>query len=396
MLKNKYLKQWSCIVSEHMPHLSIPQTVGLATWSFGMVMTKSSSLTQVSRFIASINQEKPNTVRQRLKEWYQEAEAKKGDNRCTIEVSSCFAPLLLWVINLLPTKIEQVALALDATSIGNKFTVLSINVLLAGCGIPVAWCIVQATEPGSWKPHWQKLIAHLKAVIPQQWNVIVACDRGLYADWLYELIVGVSWHPFLRINHQGTYQIPRCGTWRPLAEVVNIPGQSWSARVVCFKTNPLECTLLARWDIGYKDPWLVLTDLEPNQADVLWYGLRPSTECFYRDLKSDGWQWQNTRLLSPQRAERLWLAIAVATLWMVMLGGEAENQSPHPNYQQLPSKHITFSKAFNPKPLRQISCFLLGFITLIANLLNGFSIHLHRWSSFPPTPVDAFYYSNSS
>uniref|UniRef100_A0ACD5GZQ8 Transposase n=1 Tax=Desertifilum tharense IPPAS B-1220 TaxID=1781255 RepID=A0ACD5GZQ8_9CYAN len=84
---------------------------------------------------------------------------------------------------------------------------------------------------------------------------------------------------------------------------------------------------MARWDLGYKDPWLILTDLEPNQADALWYGLRASTECVYRDLKSDGWQWHNTRLLSPQRAERLWLALAVATLWMVILGGEAENQS---------------------------------------------------------------------
>ncbi|AKV70694.1 hypothetical protein VL20_5905 [Microcystis panniformis FACHB-1757] len=49
--------------------MSIPQAIGLATWSFGMVMTKSSSLTQVSRFIGAVNEEKPNTVRQRLKEW---------------------------------------------------------------------------------------------------------------------------------------------------------------------------------------------------------------------------------------------------------------------------------------------------------------------------------------
>jgi len=76
MLNNKYLKQWSCIVSEHLPPKSIPQVIGLAIWSFGMVMTKSSSLTQVSRFIAAVNEEKPNTVRQRLKEWYQEGKAK--------------------------------------------------------------------------------------------------------------------------------------------------------------------------------------------------------------------------------------------------------------------------------------------------------------------------------
>lgn len=296
-----------------MPHLSLPQAIGLATWSFGIVTTKSSSLTQVSRLIAAINEEKPNTVRQRLKAWYQEPAAKKGVKRSSLEVRSCFAPLLGWVIKLLPPAIEQIGLVLDATNIGNKFTVLSLNVLLAGCGIPVTWCVVKASVPGSWQPHWQKLIQLLKDVIPQHWFVVVSADRGLYANWLYQLITSVGWHPFLRINHQGTDRVPAQEAWQPLAEVVPIPGQSWSGRIVCLKTNPLESTLLARWDVDYKDPWLILTDLEPQQAEVAWYGLRASTECVYRNLKSD-----------------------------------------------------------------------------------GLSIQMPRWSAFPPSPVEQFYYSNSS
>jgi hypothetical protein len=62
MLKNKYLKQWAKIVSYHFPHLSLPEVAGLATWSFGMVMTGSSSLTRVSEFISRLNQENRNTV----------------------------------------------------------------------------------------------------------------------------------------------------------------------------------------------------------------------------------------------------------------------------------------------------------------------------------------------
>ncbi len=73
MLRNEYLKQWSRIVSQRMPQLGIPEATGLATWSFGIVMTKSSSLEKVSEFIAQLNGEKTNTVRQRLKEWYQDA-----------------------------------------------------------------------------------------------------------------------------------------------------------------------------------------------------------------------------------------------------------------------------------------------------------------------------------
>lgn len=117
---------------------------------------------------------------------------------------------------------------------------------------------------------------------------------------------------------------------------------------------------------------------------------------WYRDVKSDGWQWHNTRLLDPQRAERLWLAIAVSTLWMVMLGGEAENQFSVPTLEQLPPTHRVFSLPISFNPPRRLSCFLLGLLTLMADLLNHVPIHLHRWSSFPNTPVNDFYTFNSS
>ena len=89
MLHNKYLKDWSKIVSNHFPHLSLPEVAGLATWSFGMVITGSSSLTRVSELIALINGEKSKTVKQRLKEWYQDSKAKKGKKRQELDVNQC-------------------------------------------------------------------------------------------------------------------------------------------------------------------------------------------------------------------------------------------------------------------------------------------------------------------
>jgi hypothetical protein len=66
MKLNQHLKDWKQIVSSKFPNLSLPQLSGLATWSFGMVMTQSSSLTKVATLIAKVNQEPENTVRQRL------------------------------------------------------------------------------------------------------------------------------------------------------------------------------------------------------------------------------------------------------------------------------------------------------------------------------------------
>jgi hypothetical protein len=391
MLKNRHLKEWSKLVSARMPNLSIPQVLGLATWSFGIAMTRSTSLTQIAEFIGQIEAEPANTVRQRLKEWYQEATAKKGEHRQSLEVKNCFAPLLAWVLDLLPAQQRQIALAMDATSIGERFVVLSINILLAGSGIPVAWAIVKGNTKGSWKPHWQSLIQQLHSAIPKDYQVIVAADRGLYADWLYQAITAVGWHPLLRINHQGLFHLPGKDEWLPLDQIVKVAGQPWSGFVTCFKTNPLDCTLLARWDAGYQDPWLILTDLPPDQADPLWYGLRSTTECVYRDIKSDGWRWQHTRLLDPSRAERVWLAIAVATLWMVFLGGSAESDP-----LELTNFNSTVSASSVSQIPRQLSCFLRGLLTLLSDLLRDLPIHLCSWTTFPSTPVDSFYALNSS
>ncbi len=356
-----------------------------------MVMTQSSSLTKVSTLIAKVNQEKENTARQRLKEWYKEgtAKAKKGNKRVSLEVKECFASLLKWVLDLWPQNSQELPIALDATSKGQNFTVLSLNVLYRGSAIPVAWKIVKGNEKGSWKPYWKELLSSLKGLVPRDWKVIVAADRGLYADWLYQEIVNLGWHPFLRINHQGQYKLPDSSDWNSLATVVPSTGSSWSGQVTCFKTNPLDCTLLARWDEGYADPWLILTDLNATEGNVCWYGFRSWIECSYRDVKSDGRARQRTRLSNPERAERHWLAMAVALLWTITLGGEQEAQS----HDQLMSE-----SAQSPPitPIRQISCFLNGLLTILGRLLMGQPITLGRLFPLPFNHPSYSFSSDSS
>lgn len=393
MKLNQHLKNWKQIVSYRFPDLSLPQVSGLATWSFGMVMTKSSSLTKVSTLIAKVNQEQENTVRQRLKEWYKagEEKAKIGNKRASIEVKECFGSLLRWVVDLLPPTNKELPIAIDATNIGQNFTVLSINVLYRRCAIPVAWKVIKGTEKGRWKPYWQELFSALKNIVPTDWKVIVSADRGLYASWLYEQIVELNWHPFLRINHQGQYRLLNSSSWQTLATVVSHPGNCWSGQVICFKANTLNCTLLARWDDGYTDPWLILTDLNPTNADIGWYGFRSWIECSYRDLKSDGWQWHKTRLRQPDRAERHWLAMAVALLWMVTLGGEQELLT-----DDRLTKVCSQSSLPPPPPTRQISCFLNGLLTVIARLLLGQSLTLGRLSPFSFNRFNDLSFSDSS
>jgi hypothetical protein len=78
---------------------------------------------------------------------------KRGDKRRSLEVRSCFPALLRWVVAWPPATCCQLALAMDALTLGQCFTILTISVVVRGCAIPIAWHIVEATRPGAWRPH---------------------------------------------------------------------------------------------------------------------------------------------------------------------------------------------------------------------------------------------------
>ena len=45
-------------------------------------------------------------------------------------------------------------------------------------------------------------------------------------------------------------------------------------------------------------------------------------ELTFRDCKSGGWQWRNSRVWNPERANVLWLAMSAAYVWMLSLGAK--------------------------------------------------------------------------
>jgi hypothetical protein len=174
-------------------------------------------------------------------------------------------------------------------------------------------------QKGAWRPHWEALLEALRDTIPATWTVLVCADRGLYAKWLFARMVQLGWHPLLRIHAQGGYRQAGQTTYQPLASVVAQAGASWCGRVVCFKENPLACTLLASWEAGQSEAWLIVTDLVLERACARWYGMQAWIESGFADLTRRGWQWHKTQMVDGGRAARLWLALAIATLWVFIV-----------------------------------------------------------------------------
>ena len=325
MPRSRPLDQWIDQVGTAFPKLSRPQATVLALYSFGMIIAQRCGLNSVATVLVSLLGVRFQTIRSRLQEFYQPAAAKSGRRRDQLDVTTCFAPLLAWILQ--GWQSTRLAVALDATSLGDRFTVLSISVVYRGEAIPVAWKVLHANVPHPWKPEWIALLRVFAGLVPSGWTVLVMTDRALYARWLYQEIVALGWHPVMRITHLSKFRKGQSNKSVPVTALVPRPGCRWQGRGVAFPKKPerrLECTLMACWEEGYEEPWFLVTDLEPDQAEVLWYGMRSWIEGGFKLLKRGGWQWQATRMTEPDRVERLWLVLAVATRYVLALGGEAD------------------------------------------------------------------------
>ena len=134
---------------------------------------------------------------------------------------------------------------------------------------------------------------------------------------------------------------------------------------------------------------MILTDLQPETSTACWYGLRAWIEQGFKITKRAGWQWQRTRMTQPDRAARLWLAVAVATLWLLSVGGEAD--------ETIPASTVLDVTTLVPQPmrtrqatrLRLVSVFRRGWTLILVALLDQAPLPLGRFvpEPWPTVPV---------
>ena len=127
---------------------------------------------------------------------------------------------------------------------------------------------------------------------------------------------------------------------------------------------------MAHWAKGDTDPWLLLTDRSPEASDASWYGLRAWIEQGCKITKRAGWQWQRTRMRDPGRAARLWLAVSVATVWLLSGGGAAEDRVPASTWLDVTALCPARRRSQRATRLRLVSVFRRGWIKLLVALIR--------------------------
>ena len=359
MPRHPQLYAWADRVATRFPELPPAIALVLALWSFGLVLAHACGLTAIVAHLAPLLGRSANTTRQRLRELYQPAARKRGRRRTQLDPAICCGPLVRWVTDGWTQK--RVALALDATTLGDRFTILTAAIVYRGCAVPVAWVVLPGNTPGAWQPHWVALLERVDAALGDGWQVVVLTDRGLESPALFEAICDLGMHPLMRVKACGKFRPSGWAKFHLLGSFAPREGDRFAAGGVAYTGSRLSCTLLACRGAGCAEAWLVLTDLPPMAAAACWYALRSWIEQGFKVIKRGGWQWHKPRMTDPQRAERLWVALAVATLWLVEVGGLAEFE---PRPETIPQFR---SKAGQ----RTYRVFRVGLGLILAGLLAG-------------------------
>lgn len=321
----KELNRLNAEIASHFGHLNKCLIYVLSLYVYGVVMVRHCGQTQVVTFLSGLLNYRYYTMRQRLRELTYDSSDKRGIKRKELDVQTCFAPLLSWILSLFRGKQRQVVIALDATTLRNRFVILSVSVLVCGTAIPVAWHIQAFDRKGKWNPIWQRLVTLLLPAIPTNWTVYALTDSGLYAKSLYDYLTQTcGWHVFMRTDvSDGLFKPKDTNSWCRIDKWLAHGMTPRTMTGTCFKSNPIDCTLILLWHADCQTPCLLISDLAPSEIKHNIYSLRYWIECGFKDIKRGLFHWEHTKMPCPRRAERLWLVLSIALLWVTAIGQQA-------------------------------------------------------------------------
>ena len=197
---------------QHLQHALTPTQLDRLHWLlFARIALGTLAQTRVCLDLAQLTSIAPNTWRQRLKRFRQQPFPEQ----------TLFPALLRLVVEWL--RLPQVFLALDATTLGNRWTELALGVVVHHHTIPIAWRVVRGNTKGAWLPLCEAMRALLRGALPKSIPVYVLTDRGLWSPKLFGAIVRNGWHPLMRVNAQGNFR----PLWGRRAQADNAPAIWW-------------------------------------------------------------------------------------------------------------------------------------------------------------------------
>lgn len=215
-----------------------------------------------------------------------------------------------------------IVLAMDGSEVGRNCLALMISVIYKKRALPLAWVVVTGSKGHFPEQTHVELLAQIKAIIPDQADVIFLGDGEFDGLQLQAEIEAADWYYACRTaknrwvcEEENWFQLHDLGVQKGdqiILSDVQFTQQAYGPVLV-----------IIIWDADYKEPIYLVSNFELAGEALYWYRLRFRIETFFSDQKSRGFHLHKSHISDPLRLARLMIAACLAYIWIIFLGSLA-------------------------------------------------------------------------
>lgn len=315
-MNHRLLYQLISMIAQWLPCLNSWQQENVGLFAYGVIRGKSCQQLTIARQVCCGEQ-----VDSTMRRW------RRFLNNARFPLEAFFVEWTRWVLSGLPER--RLTLLVDETKLHDRVGVMMIGVAWEGRCLPLIWRVYTANSAAEYPPEGQvgmiaAMLRTLQAGIPAGTEVLLLADRGIgTSPQLCREVAALGWHYLFRITCQTKLITPEGDDLTIAAQVQ--PGEIWQGSGEVFKQRGrIPAHARALWEEGCEEPWALVTN-DPRLTGHE-YARRNWQEQSFRDLKSGGWHWGQSRIRRPDHAARLLVMLVIAYVWMVALGSQTVDE----------------------------------------------------------------------
>jgi hypothetical protein len=356
---NQLYVTWLNRILQLRPHERITRVRNLAWLMTGIFYSRSVHLSRVATKIpAQVNL--PSVVR-RL--------SRLLDNPA-LRVREWYRPIAQDWLDYIARTTGEIRLIADGTKIGFGHQLLMISLAYRRRAIPLVWTWIKCVKGHSSAHKQLALLSYAHRLIPWQIPVLFIGDSEFGAVEVMRQLEAWRWSYVLRQKANNQIQMPG-QVWQDFGAILTKPGQSlWLGTGLLTMKHAHATNLLAHWQVGEKEAWLLATNLPERTVTLRTYGRRMWTEEMFGDLKSHGFDLESTHLQHTARLSRLTLAVILLYTWLMVVGTKVVKNG--------------LRAWVDRAERRDLSLFQIGLRSIERRLINALSMAFHFEMS--PTP----------
>ncbi len=236
-----------------------------------------------------------------------------------VQVRKWYEPVARDILKAVADTVGEIRLIADGTKVGSGHQLLMIAVAFRRRAIPIAWTWVRKSRGHSSAAKQLALLAYVRRLIPAKTPVLLVGDSEFGAVAVIRQIETWNWWYVLRQKGSHLVKLGE-SDWQYFRDLVKSGQSNWlGCGLLTFK-HAHSCNLLAHWNKGEKEPWLLATNLSSRRETLGAYRRRMWIEEMFGDMKRNGFDLERTRLRHFLRLSRLTLAVALLYVWLVSTG----------------------------------------------------------------------------